>query len=286
MSELAVVAAGGPAEIAHFAKRRWPDEGGQRLYLHIAEQSIGGVWVARDNGEPIGIAFVHGTEEAQYLSECFVEPSYRGNGIGAALTTAALGDADARSLGALLDPLDFAAAALLSSRGIGIRGSVLRVAGRIPKEEVLASIAYGAHRFRAIPVDLERDRYALANLDREVRGFDRDADHALFASSATGHMILLENEPVGYAYVWPDGRVGPIAVGSGSYAPQIFAFGLMALASNYGATWCSAGIPGANVRVLRAALGIGLKIDMVRAFASGFADADLSRYVGYHPLLF
>jgi len=271
-------------ELSYFAARRWADESGRRLYLHVAQQSKHGAWIARDEGTPIGIAFAHANDDELYLSELFVEASFRGAGLGAALLAAALGEGE-EALCALLDPLDYAAASLAVRRGVSLQEPILRIAGRIPSEEALSALAFGAYRFRAVPIDPRRDRYALAALDREARGCERAGDHELFASVATGRAIFLDDECVAYAYVWPDGRVGPLAVGSGAYAAQIFAFALMTSAAQYGATWCTAWVPGRNLRVLNAARSIGLRIDMLRLFAGRMPAAELARYVAYHPLL-
>ena len=273
-------------EIAYFAAHRWKDDMGRRLYQHLGAQSPDGAWVARDDGSPVGIAFTRGYEQTRYQSELFVEPSFRGTGLGGALLDAGATDAS-EGIGALIDPLDFAATALCMKRGSAPRVSVLRVVGGIPKEEALAAIAFGSYRFRAVPLDPYAHRYALAALDRETRGFERGDDHTLFASIACGHAIFLDEECVGYSYAWPDGRVGPMAYASNVYGAPIFAFTLMTLTSRYGASWCSAGIPGANVRALEAARRLGLRIDMVRIYADAAGmEGDLSRYVGYHPLLF
>ncbi len=271
-------------DIAYFAARRWADDIGRRLYRHLGERSKHGAWICRDEGTPVGIAFAHENDESPYLSELFVEVSFRGMGMGGALCGAALGESAEAC--ALVDPMDFAAAALAARHGLSLLEPVLRVAGRIPKEDALAALAFGAYRFRAVPIDPVRHRYAIAALDRETRGFERGADHELFAAISTGHALFLDDECVGYTYVWPDGRVGPLAVSSGAYAAAVFAFALMTLASTYGASWCTAGVPGSNLRILNAAHAIGLRIDTARYVAGRKESMDLTRYVGYHPLLF
>jgi len=271
-------------DIAYFASRRWADDIGRRLYRHLGEHSEHGAWIFRDESTPVGIAFAHGNGESLYLSELFVEVSFRGTGLGGALCAAALGESSDAC--ALVDPIDFAAAALAARHRLLLLEPVLRVAGRIPKEDTLAALAFGAYRFRAAPIDPVRHRYAIGALDRETRGYERSADHELFASIATGNALFLDDECVGYAYVWPDGRVGPLAVSSGAYAPAVFAFALMRLASTYGASWCTAGVPGSNLRILNAAHAIGLRIDTARFVAGRGERMDLTRYVGYHPLLF
>lgn len=284
MSASIPVRAASEEDIAYFAARRWADDIGRRLYRHLGARSVHGAWICRDEGTPVGIAFAHGNADSPYLSELFVEVSFRGMGMGGALCAAALGESTAAS--ALVDPTDFAAAALAARHGLSLLEPVLRVAGKIPNEDALAALAFGAYRFRAVPIDPIRHRYAIGALDRETRGCERPDDHELFASIATGHALLLDDECVGYAYVWPDGRVGPLAVSSGAYATAVFAFALMTLASTYGASWCTAGVPGSNLRILNAALAAGLRIDTARYVAARKESMDLSRYVGYHPLVF
>ena len=273
-------------DIAYFAARRWPDETGRRLYAHLASSADSGVWVAKDMGAPIGIAFAHSGEDEVFCSELFVEPSFRGNGLGTVLLGYAQSDAGDRARSGFLDPAELAGLAVFARTGIAIQTPILRVSGAIPKEDALAAMAYGAYRFNAVPLDPRRHRSALDALDREVRGGARPLDHAMFAAGAKGATVLLDDECVGYVYVWPDGRVGPIVSSSAAYVTALFAFGLVALVREFGASWCSAGVPGTNLRILRAAASIGLKIDMVRLFASDSSMRDLTRYVGYHPLLF
>ena len=95
-----------------------------------------------------------------------------------------------------------------------------------------------------------------------------------------------DEELAGYAYVWESGRIGPIACASAAYAVQFLAFALAALAERYGATWCTMLIPGENVRIARAAAIAGLRIERVLLFAADPAPRDLSRYVGFHEMLF
>jgi GNAT superfamily N-acetyltransferase len=271
------------SELIAFAERRWRDESSQRLYRHLAGSAA---WIARDEGIPVGIAFAHASPNEVYLSECYVEPAYRNGGIGASLYDALEIEGEDRATSALLDPADHATLAFFARRGLAAQTPVLRLAGTIPKEEELAALAHGAYRFRVETIDLSHHAGMLDALDRDVRGCERPSDHQLFTSASHGTAVFLDSEFVGYVYVWPDGRVGPIAVASPSYAVQMFALGLLLLVREHGASWCSAGIPGVNLRVVRAALRIGLKIDMGRIYATDRPAGDLGRYVGYHPLLF
>jgi len=147
-------------------------------------------------------------------------------------------------------------------------------------------MAAGEYRFSTAPLDAVRLRDPLAALDRDVRGSARALDHAYFAENGHGVAFFLHDEFVGYAYVWRNGRIGPIAAASASYAVQFFGFALAALQAVYGATWCATLVPGTNVRTLRAALKAGLHAERTDALASDGASSELDRYVGFHPLLF
>jgi GNAT superfamily N-acetyltransferase len=281
-----VVARATEEEVAEMARRRWADSETRRLYMHVADVAPNGAWVARDDGTVIGIAIAHALETEWYLSDLFVEPSFRGQGLGQRLLAEAARDAEDVTRAGFLDPSELEGIAFFALRRVPARVPVLRFAGPIPKEEQLAALASGAHRFATDPLDPVRHRYALSALDRETRGSARSDDHLYFASNASGSVFSINGEAVGYAYVWPDGTIGPLGSASPSYVVPFFAFGMVALARSQGASWCSALVPAVNARVAHAACDVGLKIEGVKLFAGDSDMIDLSRYVGYHPLLF
>jgi GNAT superfamily N-acetyltransferase len=285
MNEPAISAAR-ESDIRALAARRWPDESSRRLYINLAEGSQRGAWVARDDGTPIAIAFVHALEREWFVSELYVEPSFRRLGLGWKLLRTATSDSGDVSLAGIVDANDMGSLAFFLRRGMGLQVPVLRIAGEIPKEEELLPMAAGDYRFATLAIDPRAHADVLAGLDRDVRGSARPTDHESFAQVASGTLLLRDDECVGYVYVWPDGRIGPMAAASGAYLTQFFGFALTALRRTYGASWCTAYVPGSNVRVMRAATRIGLALDDVRIFATDSPNVDLSRYVGFHALAF
>jgi hypothetical protein len=159
------------------------------------------------------------------------------------------------------------------------------VAGAIPREDDLVRLAAGTYRFGVRPLDVAAHGFALDALDREVRGAERRADHAYFAQRASGTAFFLDGEFVGYAYVWPSGRIGPLASSSAAYVAQMFGFALASSVRTYGASWCTALIPATNVRTLRAALHNGLRVERSVTFLSDVTAGDFARYVAFHDLL-
>jgi GNAT superfamily N-acetyltransferase len=283
MADLEVVRAS-EDDVTAFARRRYPDEHGNRLYRDLAEMAPSGAWVARDEGTPIAIGFAHAAEDELFVSELFVEPSFRGQGLGRALLGRVVGDAGDAARAAAVNADDPTAAAFAVQHSIAPVTQLLRIAGSIPREDDLLRLAAGDYRFGVQPVDVA-SQGSLDGIDREVRGTGRRADHAYFAERATGSAFFLNNEFVGYAYVWPSGRLGPIAVASASYMGQVFGFALAASARTYGASWCTTLLPATNARAARAALRAGLRIESTVTFLRDDPACDFTRYVAFHDLL-
>jgi GNAT superfamily N-acetyltransferase len=280
-----VVGAASSTDVRALATRRNFDERAFALASGFSENHA--AWSARDENEAIGLALVHATQDERFVGDLFVEASFRNNGIGSRLLDAALEDGGggaARSL--MIQAGDAAAVAMALRRRIAVRTPILRLAGAIPREDALMSMAAGDYRFEVEPLDVARHAFSLDALDREARGTTRPADHTRFGQSAHGSAIFRNDEFVAYAYVWPDGRIGPLAAVSAVYLVQVFALSLVTLQRQFGASWCSAFVPSINVRLARAALRAGLRIEGANLFASDASDADLSRYAGFHPLLF
>lgn len=286
MNDAALIATATAEDIAYFARRRWPDEHGRKLYADLAHVAPSGVFVAKDEGTPIGIAIPHALEDEWFLSEIFVEPSFQKRGVGWQLLSEAAKDAGDVVRSGLLHPSELGALAFFLRRGVSLQCAVVEVCGTIPHENELARMAAGEYRFNTQPLEPVHHRSSLAQLDREVRGTARPLDHLYFSDNGRGFLFHRETEVVGYVYIWPSGRIGPLVAASAAYAVQLLGFALAALHQTYGASWCTMLVPGTNIRIMRAAMRAGLTISGASLFASDNSALDLARYVGYHPLLF
>ncbi|MDQ6826890.1 MAG: GNAT family N-acetyltransferase [Candidatus Eremiobacteraeota bacterium] len=284
MTEAAVVPAS-HAELTYFAKKRWHDEQSSALWRYLAETAPNGAWIAKDAGDAIGIAIAHPLEEEWFLCDLFVEPSFQRQGIGLQLLREVSRDAGEVTRSGLL-PTENGALAFFARRGIPLQAPVLTLRGDIPGEDELLRMASGDYRFRTQVIDLNAHRPAISALDREIRGSARALDHDYFATNGHGVAFYLREEFIAYTYVWPNGRIGPMCAYSAAYLTQLFSFALVALHKVYNARWCTVLVPGNNIRIMRAAMRAGLNIDGTHIFASDAAAFDLSRYIGFHPLLF
>ncbi len=271
-------------ETAAYARRRTGGDTDAALYRFLAERA-GGAFVALDEQTPIGIVLAtRGTDELT-LHDLYVETSFRGQGIGRALLEA-VGDGDDLSRSAVL-PVDAPDAfAFALQHGVTPQMPLVRAAGAIPRGDDLLRLAASDYRFVVRDVDVNAHGYALDALDRETRGCERRADHTYFTGASAGMAFFLNDEFVGYAYAWPSGHIGPVAASSASYIGAFLAFAMTASVRTYGASWCSVLLPAANLRAARTALRAGLRVESQATFATDAATGDLTRYLGYHTLLF
>lgn len=286
MNAQPLIAAAATEDVERFARRRWRDDHSRRLYVDLAHVAPSGAFVAKDEGTPIGIAIPHALEDEWFLSEIFVEPSFQKHGVGWQLLTEAAKEAGEVTRSGLLEPDQLGGIAFFLRRGVSLQTPVVELCGTIPVENELARMAAGEYRFVTEPLEPVGHRAALAQLDREVRGSARSLDHRYFSENGRGFIFRREDELAGYAYTWPSGRIGPMVAASQTYLVQFLAFALAALRQTFDASWCTMLVPGNNIRITRAAMRAGLNIEAVRIFASDGGMHDLSRYVGFHQLLF
>ena len=64
--------------------------------------------------------------------------------------------------------------------------------------------------------DFEKNKTILSQIDERTLGYPRERNHEFLFSLQTVrcHLYSIANEPVGYAYVWQNGRIGPLATTS------------------------------------------------------------------------
>jgi len=243
-------------------------------------------WAAFDRDEPVAIALAHRSEDELLVGRLHVDRGFRGTGIGRRLFQAALGagDGQPRLVSAAAD--DAAALALLTRAGLRVRSTVVELRGTLPREDALLRMAAGEYRFDVDRLDLREHGRFVDALDRSVRGTARPFDHLHFARDAASLAFYLNGEFVAYAYARPDGRIGPMAVASPVYVPQLFSFALATLQRTFGASWCSLLVPAENLRLLRTALDAGLRVEAHTILAGDAPLPEPERYAGFHPLIF
>jgi GNAT superfamily N-acetyltransferase len=201
-----------------------------RLFEHFVRTDPDGAWVAIEDDEIVGFAIAHRRGDRWFLAFLFVLEAWQGMGVGHALLERALpADADRPGLrlGVCAEAIQPVSTALYARSGMVPRAPIYLLAGRL-RAGVLER---DPTRLDPVPLTMLDDLpfepggsppgpNALAGVtlvDREVLGVERPQDHAFWR--ATGRLGLLfrdpwhrEGPPLGYGYVQPSGRLGPVVV--------------------------------------------------------------------------
>ena len=226
-------------------------------------------------------------EHVWFLGMLFVHPDEQARGLGRVLLEAVLPAGDEPvTLATCTDAAQPISNALYARYGIVPRLPVLELVGR-PERVGPAALPDGV---RAVPFELfaagptdgpgpRRLAAALAALDREVLGYAHPQDHAYLRE--TGRLGNLyeagDGRIVGYGYVSPVGRVGPLAVEDAALFPGVLGHLLHAVEP---AGAFSAWVPGAAGAAITALLDAGLRIEDFPALLCWDRPfADFSRYV-------
>jgi GNAT superfamily N-acetyltransferase len=174
-------------------------------HAHLLEHDADLSHVAVDEGRVVAFVAALARDDAWFLSSLFVLPSHQGRGLGRALLERAWGEGYARRH-TLADSIQPVSNGLYSRFGLIPTTPALRLTGRPERIE------------ETTLEDTAPDPVALALLDAAAYGFDRGIDHRHWAAVARATLWLRAGEPAAYSYLWPDGRIGPVAAVDGPSA--------------------------------------------------------------------
>ncbi|HYN47460.1 MAG TPA: GNAT family N-acetyltransferase [Candidatus Nanopelagicales bacterium] len=226
-------------------------------------------------------------EHVWFLGMLFVHPDEQARGLGRALLEAILPTGGAPvTLATCTDAAQPISNALYARYGMVPRVPVLELVGR-PDRAGPAALPEGV---RAVPFELlaagpadgpgpRRLAAALETLDRATLGYAHPQDHAFLAETGRlGHLYEAgDGRIVGYGYVSPVGRVGPLAVEDTALLPGVLGHLLQAVQP---AGAFSAWVPGAGGAAVTALLDAGLRLEDFPALLCWDRPfADFSRYI-------
>jgi GNAT superfamily N-acetyltransferase len=224
----------------------------------------GALFVAEES-EPVGFAGAIVRDGVWHLAQLFVQPAHHGRGLGGSLIDAAL------------------------EWGSGVRAFTV-VASRHPSAETLylrrsmfpVWVQLEARGMRAEPPPMpegfseigENDRGWIDGLDRDTRGAARPEDHALFREHATGLVLRRVGQPIGYLYVWPDGRIGPAAATDAADVATLVRAGCHVGGER---SWFN--VPSTNWVALKELVSLGFRTAGSALFMASRSWPDGSRYL-------
>lgn len=242
-----------------------------------------GLWTAADQGEMVGFALSWTCGDLWFLAELFVSPTHQGRGIGNELLKRTF--AHAQKAGATTKAL-ITFTFNTVSQGLYIRHGMFP---RLPiymcnvTRERLQELQ--GERFRFVPVESTTPHLAiLAAIDASVLGVSREKHHRFLidATSLRGVLLYAANECVGYAYISPDGHVGPLAVTRPDALGAAFRTAL-SLAVESGTPNVSAFLPGTAEASLQLAAAYGMRISFPMVLVSSREFGDWTRYLPRNP---
>jgi len=226
-------------------------------------------------------------EHVWFLGMLFVHPDEQARGLGRMLLEAVLpAGGDPASLATCTDAAQPISNALYARYGIVPRMPALELVGR-PERASPAVLPDGV---RAVPFELlaagptdgpgpRRLAASLATLDRAVLGYAHPQDHAfLWETGRLGYLYEAgDGRVIGYGYVSPVGRIGPLAVEDESLVPGVLGHLLRAVEP---AGVFSAWVPGAAGAAVTTLLDAGLRLEDFPALLCWDRPfADFSRYL-------
>jgi hypothetical protein len=131
-------------------------------------------------------------------------------------------------------------------------------------------------------VDIEKGRKILSQIDELTIGYPREKNHEFMFSlpNVRCHLFSTGNQPVGYAYVWQNGRVGPLATVSHEAFQDVLR-SAFSLAKSEGAANVGIAATGSNEQLMQVALEQKMRILDNYLFMSSKPFSNFSNYVLY-----
>jgi GNAT superfamily N-acetyltransferase len=233
------------------------------LYRHLLR--TGAMFLAEDP-EPAGFSAAIVRDGVWFLSLLWVLPERHGGGIGSALLSETLAwGRDATAFTVVASPYPVAQLVYLRSSmyplwlQIDMAGEVRAAPEPRGLEELTAS-----------------DQKWVDDLDREVRGTKRPEDHGFWREVARGLALHRDGAPVGYVYVWPEGKVGPGAAWDPKDMPAVLEASRHVAGERDRVTMA---VPSSNWSALRELIRLGFAPLGSNTFMASRPLGDGSRYI-------
>ena len=253
--------AGNELRVRH-GRQPWPAPPPIAFPKFCLAEDPDGLWVAECAGTILGFGLSWMTETFWFLSQLFVRPEIQARGIGQALLSKTLIQAERNRATnrALITPsYNTASTGLYLNNGLYPREPLYRIAA--PAQAVapkLADAGYDATPIAPWP----EPREWMAEIDGELLGFRRDMHHRFLLGGVTAYAARIERAggTAGYAYFSPEGHVGPLAITRDADAKAVVAT-VLRCALESGPSQVSMIVPGRADGVMQAVLTLGFRIE-------------------------
>jgi ribosomal protein S18 acetylase RimI-like enzyme len=223
-----------------------------------------------------------------FVSYFVVAPEFQGSGLGRDLFARALAEArrnkDIEVMAAYTNASNWPSVSLFTRNGIFPRVPVLKLEGNI------SGICAASREVQPLEGEVagltEETIASIDDIDLEIRGANRDADHRFWLGAPGMRCYLFkEDEKVtGYTYTSNDGTIGPMAALNAEDTENILCFCLDRLSSQ-GVDSFTVHVPGANTEALTLLYDRGFKIQQLGLIMSSLPFGKWENYVISRPSL-
>lgn len=256
------------------------------LYSFMLSKVPQAFWVAEENGEIVGysISWVRGS--LWFLMDLFILPSHQGKGIGRTLIEKTLESwLDTKITNrAVITPAFNPSSISLYARFSMYPREPLYFARATP-DEIKKHTQRAPKRLEfQVAASYPKVARLLGRIDRKALRFSPDWHHEFFFELQQAKCLILEKagEPVGYAYVRENGRVGPLAVLREDFLEEAMRSAL-AFAANQNAESVLTLLPGSNEHAISTMVKCGLRIVYPLLFMSSKPLENWKNYLCYSP---
>jgi GNAT superfamily N-acetyltransferase len=259
-AERVVQAAGNELRGRH-GRQPWPAPPPIAFPKFCLAEDADGLWIAEHGDTIVGFGFSWITEKFWFLSQLFVRPETQAKGVGQALLSKTLMQAQRNGATnrALITPAyNIASTGLYLNNGLYPREPLYRMIA--PAQTVAHNLVDGGYDPTPI-APWPEPREWLAEIDMALLGLRRDLHHRfLLGGAARGIRIERAGGPASYAYISAEGHIGPVTVAPDADTKAIVATALRS-ALEGGPSQVSMIVPGRADAVMRAVLALGFRIE-------------------------
>jgi GNAT superfamily N-acetyltransferase len=260
-AERVVQQSGNALRVRH-GRPPWPAPPPTAFPKFCLAQDPSGLWVAENGDTIIGFGFSWMTETFWFLSQLFVRPETQAKGIGQALLSKTLMQAERNGAAnrALITPAyNIASTGLYLKNGLYPRELLYRMAA--PAQAVAQNLVDPDYDITPIAPWPQSAEWT-GRIDQELLGYRRDLHHQFLLGGFAARAVRIEHagRAAGYAYISAEGHVGPLAISPDADAKAVVTTALRC-ALEGGARQVSMIVPGRAEIVMQTALALGFRIE-------------------------
>jgi GNAT superfamily N-acetyltransferase len=282
-AERVVQEAGNELRLRH-GRKPWPAPPPIAFPKFCLGEDPDGLWVAEHGDTILGFGFSWMTEKFWFLSQLFVSPKAQAKGIGQALLSKTLMQAEhnrATNRALITPAYNIASTGLYLHNGLYSREPLYRVAAPAQAvERYLVDAEYEATPIAPWPEPAEWTR----RIDQELFGFRRDLHHKFLLGGIAARAVRIERagSTAGYAYTSAEGHVGPLAIAPEA-DPKAVVTTALRCALESGPSQVSMIVPGRADVVMRAVSALGFRIEEPYVLMASRPFGDWGNYLPRTP---